>query len=65
MSDFRIVETEERVGGTEFVTRFYLRAHRRCRQLNKQKKVAFYRYEIQRVNRRWEVVVMKNLVEFI
>jgi hypothetical protein len=59
----RVVETDERVGDgrPELITRFSWRALRRCRKLNEQRSVKFYRYEVQHVNGKWEVVAMQNV----
>ena len=63
--NYKIIETDQQVEGTgpEFVTRSRWRARRRCRDLNEKRKVAFYRYEIQQVDNKWEVIVMQNKVE--
>ena len=68
---YRTVETDEPVGdGTpELVTFFQRRADRRCRKLNSQRQVDFYRYEVQKVydqregkqtRWRWGVIAMQN-----
>lgn len=63
---FEIVETPERVAGIEpaLVTVFRWRADRRARRLNKQRRVPFYRWEVESVvyggYRLWGVVAMQN-----
>ena len=59
---FRVEKTDEQVSDSavEFTTRFGWRAERRCRKLNEQRQVNWYRYEIRRVDGKWEVVAMQN-----
>lgn len=70
MEEYTICETNRRVIGVkpELVTRFRWRADRRCRKLNAERRVDFYRYEVQRwgraragLPRRWAVVAMQNV----
>jgi hypothetical protein len=61
--DFETEELDQRVEGVEaeLVTRFRWRANRRCRNLNNQRHgIAFYRFEVHPIGKKWEVVVMQN-----
>jgi hypothetical protein len=61
---YKTVETDERVGvDAELTTRFRWRANRLCRQLNAQRVVDFYRFEVHPVGDKWEVVAMQNRAE--
>ena len=56
--------TDHRVVGLppELVTRFRWRADRRCRKLNADVRVPFYRYEVcDWLDGRWAVVAMQNV----
>lgn len=72
--NYKIIETDQQVENTEpeFVSRFRWRAERRCLDLNRGRRVAFYRYEVHRIHDhrkgkqtrwRWGVLVMQNKVE--
>jgi hypothetical protein len=57
-------KTEHRVVGQkpDLVTRFRWRADRRCRSLNSNLRVPFYRWEVHPwPGRRWAVVAMQNV----
>ena len=60
---YKTIETPERVSGidAEFISRFRWRAERRCRKLNETREVDFFRYEVHRVDNKWEVWVMQNI----
>lgn len=62
---YRTVKTNERVVGVdpELTTRFRWWAERRCRRLNAERLVDFYRYEVHPLGKKWEVVAMQNRVE--
>jgi len=62
---YEIRQTRERVAGVEpaFVTRFFWRAQRRCNDLNRLRMMRFYRFEVHKVGRKYEVVAMQNVAE--
>jgi hypothetical protein len=59
---YDVIETNERVpkSAVELRTRFQWRANRRCRKLNEQKTVNWYRFEVHKVDGKWEVWAMQN-----
>lgn len=60
---YETVELNERVPGIDvaLLTRFRWRAERRCRSLNAQRLVDFYRWEVHDwLDGRWGVVAMQN-----
>jgi hypothetical protein len=62
--DYTVEKTGQRVVGqrADLVTRFRWRADRRCRKLNADKRVPFYRWEvIEWHEKRWAVVAMQNV----
>ena len=60
---YTIIETNQRVDtDPDLVTRFRWRADRRCRKLNANLRVPFYRWEVEaRREGGWAVVAMQNV----
>lgn len=65
-SGYRVVELDERVPNINplLVTRFRWRADRRMHQMNTQRILPLYRYEMCRWTKdRWAVVAMQNQLQ--
>jgi hypothetical protein len=64
MSNYETEETKQRVPNVEpdLLTRFRWRADRRCRRLNANRRLPFYRWEVCGWwDGRWAVVAMQNV----
>lgn len=65
---YKTEETQQRVPnvGPDLLTRFHWRAERRCRKLNANLRVPFYRWEVcDWLDGRWAVVAMQNVAKEI
>ena len=63
MNPLKVVETNQKVGNgePELITRFRWRARKRCKKLNKQREVNWYRFEVFSHKGKWEVMAMQNI----
>lgn len=64
---YRTVQTNDRVANTppSLITRFRWRADRRCRNLNANLDLPFYRWGVRPLGRRFAVVALQNRAEKI